>query len=307
LEGYGVVVRGGHRYHLNPFLADPKGLHYGTAAGGTEGFPGFHTGETMEIAAPYAQRKGVEYGNNNDSPTRKRIYDYPVIVTMDMRGLRPMADHDAIVFAQEAIRTVAQQALEHADEHGIAHTLQIFASDEFDDNERFPDNAYDALLYLSTPCLRSPAGCMASMVENKSESAARRVMETIAKGGRDLDYWLAKAVGQFRYTQDISAERIIEIRYMRPYWDEVYFGSEGMSDAKAERIEKNGWGLMSADDGQIYLKTKTVWRNQEQLHFPWIKNRRTEYHGTSYRNVILAAPWLAEVLPVPPKPYEEAP
>src|SRR5579883_565982 len=116
------------RRRRNAFLARPEGKHHGPSerpVTGARKWAGFHTTDSMDVAFPYAQVKAVDWFETvsvEDCPAcgdagcpecvgRYRLRDYPVVVALDMSGLKRLPDYDAVVLAKDSLQTVAQEIL----------------------------------------------------------------------------------------------------------------------------------------------------------------------------------------------------
>lgn len=291
----------------NPFQALPKKFH-GRPAGGTHLLPGFHTAAQRDQALPYAHQKGGAMDAWIDEPcdqcdgdscpacvARYRIDDYPVVVAVDMSGLEPEHDVDARHVLKNLV-DAARDALKSDD------PIRYFSPDASNVESETPSSVETALFQAVARHEEDPAGSFGSWLEDLPEDKALAAIKTVAAGGRAAERILMDVIGQFRYLDDVSADRIVSVYYVTPFWDELldYQGREGDDDLAAA-LEAAGWEVLDIDDvytGSVHPKFTHAWER------PISPNARIEWHGTGYRNLLSAAPELAKKLPKPPLPYE---
>lgn len=290
----------------NPFLRKPEGKHHGPVAGGVHPYPGFHTASDMDVTAPYAQMKGVDEVDAPDDeceecegdgcPECVSLYstpDYPVVIGVDMQGLKPEPDYDAIHLSLDALRVVAGEALGSGED-----PLQWLDSIEGLDPDEPPDSVEGMLFHRFTTCVMDPGRCLLSVLEDLPPEEVEQSLKEIVKGGKKAKRLAMKVVGQFRYTQDVPDDRLVSVAYMKPFWPHGVLDVDE-SEEMVEALVAAGWDPITRDDADTFdPEFKTVWKARKG------PGARVEYHGTSYRNLLLAAPWLAAELPVPPAPFK---
>jgi hypothetical protein len=248
---------------------------------GVASHPGFHTGETIEIAAPYAQARfeqgiGSTYG------------DYPVIVTLDMKGLRALTDYDAEMGVREAIVDIVQgnKVLTLDD---LQHVC-----DADKETER-PDSALEAL-FLMHPAIHDPSCALLSYLEDLGPVVVHAILSEIMRGKVRMTL-LRDVTQQYRYLDPVDASRITNVSYMRPFWLYILEWDRGEREERlVNAVEGLGFAVAGPYDEPI-IEGLLVYKR------PYGRNARIEYHGTSYLRLLQAAPELASVLPVPPSPF----
>jgi hypothetical protein len=287
----------------NAFLAEPV-EHHGPVAGGTRPYPGFHTAEDMDTTAPYAQMKAVDEvdvpacdvceDDGCDECAREiTIPDYPVIVGVDMNGLDPEPDYDAIVLAMDALRIAAGEALDESRMGGDPmRWLDTIDSESRD----YPGRVDEALFERFAHCVAQPAMCLMRIMEGQEPEEVDRRLEAIVEGGEEAERLAMNLIGQFRYTQDVGTDRIVSVHYMKPFWPHEVF--DGFEDDMQEALVEAGWDTVCKDDIDAFDPSYALAYERVAP-----AGARVEYHGTSYRNLLLAAPELVKSLPQPPKPY----
>jgi len=111
---------------------------------------------------------------------------------------------------------------------------------------------------------------------------------------------LADITGQYRYIDDVPTTRIVAVAYLKPWWPRIL--DWDMNDDEGElaaQLEELGWSVLGLDDvysGNLDAQEFVPYRRAPP------PNARVEYHGTTYLNVISAAPELE--LPEPPLPFD---
>ncbi len=292
----------------NPFLAKPVKFH-GHPAGGTHQLPGFHTASMRDQALPYAHQKGgaMDADRNIDEDcdecddgtcpacvSRWRIADYPVVVAVDMSGLEAEHDIDARHVLGN-LKDAARDALESD------NPVNYFRCDGCQGSEE-PHSVEVALFQSVATHEDDPSNAFASYLEDLPEDQALDAIRAVAAGGRKAAQIVMDVIGQFRYLKDVSADRIVEIYYVKPFWDSILDVQGREEDEElAEALEVAGWEVLDVDDihnFNINASFRRVWGREPP------PDARIEWHGTGYRNLLLAAPELADQLPVPPLPYQ---
>lgn len=286
----------------NVLLARPDGKHHGPVAGGVRPYPGFHTSWDRDVAAPYAQMKGVDEVDRaddceecDDPPCPAcveawSIPDYPVVIGVDMQGLEPLPDYDAIHLSMDALRITAREALEHED------PIQWLQSLPSLDREELPDSTMGILFERFASSVADPGPSLAGVLEDLTEEEALRQLRVVAEGQKpEVEQIAMRVVGQFRYTQDVADGRVVSVALMRPFWPE---GLVRDDDELADSIADAGWDPITTDAADTFSPDFNVVWSREPAD-----NSRVEYHGTSWRNLLLAMPWLKDEIRQPPKPF----
>ena len=102
------------RLRRNDFLARPES-HAGERTMGVTSHPGFHTAERPETTWAYAQMKVVTSDLGDElsdvGPERVVLDDYPVVVALDMSGLKRHVDYDAVHFVRPKLQDIAENVV----------------------------------------------------------------------------------------------------------------------------------------------------------------------------------------------------
>jgi hypothetical protein len=285
----------------NAFEAQPSSYR-GAPTRGVATHPGFHTASEMIISQPYAQMK-----ISNEIPTdwseeelSKPIHDYPVIVELDMHGLPFVPDWDAMTWFQDAVDAM----LEHCEDY-----------DDFDswvespeEGEEMPDTVVEGLFHLTN---QTPGMALYLLrdwiLEQEDHEAA---FQKIKKEGVP-DELLAKSARQFRYLKDVPTGRIIAVHYIKPVfdhlfpsWDSLEYEERGYNKI-TDRIEAAGYDTINESHVLEGMEVLDIVESVDLRPQLWeAPDRRIEYHGTSLRNLLSAAPHLKDQLPTPPAPFK---
>jgi hypothetical protein len=253
---------------------------------GVASHPGFHTGATVEIAAPYAQAR-FEEGERGGM-----FRDYPVLVALDMRGLRALTDYDAemevrtnIVDVVQGNKIITLDDLEHVCDHLERET---------------PDSALEAL-FLNHPAIHNPSCALFHYLADLGTVVAHTILSEIRRG-KVRPTMLRDVTQQYRYLDFVNTSRITAVGYMKPFWQSLIEWDQGEREERLiNAVEALGFDVAGPyDEPQVEI----TWVYER----PVSRNARVEYHGTSYLRLLQAAPELASVLPVPLAPFgTEAP
>lgn len=311
----------------NPFLAKSKYL--GQSARLKSGEGGFHTTSDFDFAVPYAQLKW------NTSPLGGA--DAPVVLELDMTGLRAFADLDArracLRVARDAVKGFNRQAksVNELPVEELFKTWQIDA--EFDETGPLDgvdrgDSAQNAMFAFASASSNQLAISMARHSIRTLEDFTiflsvflRLYQNESAVLTEAEDAFLIEVFEQAVYWSDVDDARLIAVHYMQPYFDVVVHEEELEDDFHDEETDSEseslrdyqdlGYAFITTSDLALSSITRKVWRRPEAeaplfgglADRSW-ETQKIEYHGTSLSNLIIALPWLAEQLPRPRRPYD---
>ncbi len=285
------------RRSRNAFQAKPKSFH-GQATRGVQSHPGFHTACEMKIAQPYAMMKvESEIATDWTEPEiYKELNDYPVIIELDMQGLSFEPDFDALTWFKEAIEFFVQSSKDFDE---FSESLE-FMEEDVD----IPETMVESLFYLSGQSQTTAIVRFNSWLERQPDPEAAFIK---VKREGCPDELLAEVSCQFRYTEDVPSDRILAVHYVQPVFNHVFphyddpEWEEGGYEHITERIEGAGYDVVAKehiyDDMEVLTEVETT-RLREAP-----PGARIEYHGTSLKNLLSAAPELQNVLPRPPAPF----
>lgn len=287
-----------------PFLADPPTPEHQKYEGIRE-FPGFHTTSDFTIAAMYAigrvDQNFTAYPDSDDAGPAY-VTDYPVVVALDMEGHEKHTDYDAekivkdVLEAQlgELIKELADHPTEMhwASDEEIEEKLEEFA--EFQEAQYSEYNT-DPLDFLSEHTFMHFQSPLYAIIDQPNSA---QIVREYAQSRTIPQNVLMEAANQYRYTEDIAEDRIVEVYFITPIANEM------VDDYDDEIISSRwpGFDLIGPDEayGAYFEPAKQlVWKRE---HTGGI-----EYHGTTYYRLLSAAPFLVDELPMPPSPpFEES-
>ena len=286
----------------NKFLAKPEG-YSGPTMGGVHEYPGFHTASNEETTYSYAHAKARPSYEDADT-----VHDIPVVIELDMRGLNRLPDFDAMKSVKPRLKDLlseiytdlkcSHKASKKEGPLDILHGMVDFGQEQ-----EMPDEVDEFLFQVGAHVIEDPSASLLSVAEDKDDPDGF-LYDLIVKGIDEET--LIEVTGQFRYEEDVDSSRIVEINYMSPWWpkivgvDESDKESEKMSLEFIDMLEKKGWSVITLED--IYNFHIPV-SYSKKINGPAKKLRkhRSEFHGTSYLNLVKAAKELS--LPVPSSPF----
>jgi len=290
----------------NPFV--PKTQFYGKSARYKEQEGGFHVADEESYAIPYAQQKWETgpFGN----------VDFPVIIKIDATGIPMLADIDA-----RRVAVVIFQTYEYDYEYFES------SADELAEEPNTPSIAVGDsslnTLFSEFSITSTPVGIQRLYSMNLGQGAYEKI---VAIGERlrfddDLplsdseEALLVEAFGQARIMVPVSDARLLEVRYMSPYFSTVVEESQfeepddedGEEDYYVLRALEEGYNFVEVDNPNQDPYTQLAWVRTAQevpMGFELPKAKKVMYHGTSLSNLLRAAPWLASKLAPPPMPQK---
>lgn len=283
------------RYRRNVFLARPT-KSVGPITHGVAKFPGFHTASDKDTTYAYAQIKAVPEHIDHEPDDSLRditLDDYPVVIAFDMSGMNAKTDYDAVETVRPLLVDVATQVV-GGSEPPIDQLLEYVESGDNGDRDT-PTDAYQWLFEYGSPVVLEPSSALLLCAE--SHDHPNDFIYALADGSLPDDA-LAEITGQFRYTEDVPAKRVVEAWYVQPWWPKILETYDDDQMELAEQLEALNWSVIAKDDvysHQLEVKEASVYKRGA------LKSARIEYHGTSYRNLVMAAPdidW-----PKPPHPF----
>ena len=287
--------------------------------------PGFHTTDRYSVACSYAYAKVDSQAPTEISPAIKKgweypMTDYPVVVSLVMNGLGRLPDYDAFEYWEAPANGFLESFLEHGDVDDGVFGLARFEEDgvfEYDT----PENALDALAsILDGNPYYQVGGRITDWVELQPDpdGALNLLLSSI---NHLPPRFLMEITRQYRYTDNVNASRICSVDYMKPFFDYLFPHYDDPEwekrriDDRLANIEAAGYATVNMNDvyddidptqvtNVFSIDPNSITPDTGQTLFPWGSHKpRVEFHGTSYKNLISAAPNLP--LPVPPPPYEE--
>lgn len=287
----------------NPFLPEPPEQHKFL---GVISHPGFHTSVDFDTAASYALGRVLNwYTLGGDTAVKHYVSDYPVVVALDMSGITPEPDYDAEEFVKPHMEAWLEELRRNITKKSTDDEILDQMRNDMDHFEEDGETQDDVLAYMTNIVTSHHSHPFSLIIDDpRCITWVRKYLAT-----KKIDpEMLRVASGQNRYTKEVSESRIIEVWYLTPAADEL--SREGEDEEHTEYIERRWKGF------QVYFEEdfwnfnfspehQSVWSNKtpEQVEmFGYKYKKRIEYHGTTYKRLLQAAPFLKDVLPVPPSP-----
>ena len=253
---------------------------------------GVHTTNSFDVAVAYAVHKASQEGDLEDGEP-----NCGVVLTLDMSGLRPMAEADAKVAArfEEVILDELSSLLadidfcEHEGIQEAAHRVFQYTESLEQVNELVPETWWDCywIDVIGMPDLDKMWSLLHRLAEDDPERLSDVLCAALASGGFPPELW-AESINQFRYMVPVGEARLLAIHVVRPVQDELV--------DEDEDDDGEGPQLMGFDN--LYPETIQIWDESQERQFGlWPKSRgRVEFHGTDLSRARLAFPELADVL-----------
>lgn len=280
----------------NPLLSvPPEGIHGLGAAGGEffrksvgrapkpEDYHGVHTTTDENIAAVYAT--GATYkGFFVDHYIENRPGAYPVILALDVSGLQPLPDVDALAQAAYYLGDSWLRSSYYGVD--LQEALESYHDYEF----LGPGNDVGSAVMEMAVYSLGPASAFYDLPDGEEQWQT-----WIETGAYSEDVAIAM-VKQKRYLADFGLDRLVAVRAMKPWWGYVLEDAEAGEEYKRqiEQIEDLGYRAVTVDDllNENVLTTTPIYTADQS-------ERRVEYHGTSSWHLMQAFPEIS----VPPSPF----
>ena len=285
----------------NEFLARPRDFRGGVTMG-VQQFPGFHTAENEETTYAYAQQKVAPETVGRVAPEDVADYlidDYPVVIELDMSGLPRLTDYDAEHFVRPKLLQLGQHIASEAarSDQSLAEILEEHVEFGEDQRDWMPSTAVEYLYHYGASVTEEPSAALLKVADDSGQP--EEFLRRLADGQLSKND-LASITGQYRYLVDVPTGRISAVYYLKPWWPDVLDIESGFEDEELFRaVQQAGWNVIDVED---VLSNSLEVMGTKVYGEPVMRGGRPEYHGTTYHNLVAAAPELE--LPVPPLPYE---
>lgn len=270
-------------------------------------YDGVHTTGSLALAAAYAMGTWDQVGGADGDA-------YPVIIAMDVTGLHPEPDVDAMMSGQQALKDIRGEVADILAGGGTVDDVR-WAGEHYEvTRENGPGDDPAAFVFEQIP--RDPFRSLTEALERQGMDDERMhlALEQFVKEGPKAlpGVVISKIVDQQRYLNDFELDRVVQVIAFRPWWHEVMDTYWDMDDpqeeAKAKSINDGGWKLWTIEDtDQIGPEPSVVLyrRSEAQATKPPLGLRgldvrrepRIEYHGTVSTAIEGAFPGL-----IPAKP-----
>lgn len=225
----------------NPLLAKPpQSFHQPKTSLGLseEFFSGVHTTTDKQIAAAYGIATWDLLGNRG----------YPVVLALDVSGLSPEPDADAMIqagdtFKDNGFRRGVAKSLSEGET--FADLLAMEQSDGFMSERGVGDHPSN---FLFERMGQYPIQAIESYAEEAGVDPNDVVSEWV-RTGKIPPRVLMLLVDQFRYTNDFDLDRVVQVTAVKPWWYQVVQPpNDDDEEADIERLEGAGWQVWTLDD-----------------------------------------------------------
>lgn len=240
-------------------------------------YDGVHTANEKVIAAAYAIGSWNQQVQGADPNSV-----YPVIVTLDVSGLDPLPDVDAMLKGAEAADVMRG---EFRSMRGEGRDFwEILNETDYTETEA---NAGD---HPASFIFEDMGRNVALAIEGYAEDIGadpQDVLDTFVDTGELPAAVLTRLVGQQRYLVDFDLDRVVRIEAVKPWWHRVEYDHD---DDDAERASSLGWhvftlGDIPFDEGE----TKVIYQAPDAAD-----RTDVEYHGTTSATIEAA---FGEIIP----------
>lgn len=257
-------------------------------------YPGFHTTADFDIAAMYAIGRVAQSFTKSDDNDVYYVTDYPVVVSLNMSGHDPKVDYDAAKIVAETATAQLDSFLDELEEDDsdeeILDKLDHFAENiGYDQEAQY--NPIDMLAEGVFSHFKIPINTL------RNQPNAIDIIKKYQETGSLPEDFLMGATNQYRYTEDVSENRIQAVWFITPTADKL-LTYDMNEDEVAQQYP--GFEIPSEDDvygGYWNLTKSKVYEATDQ---EVSQDQRIEYHGTTYKRLLQIAPEIN--LPEPPSP-----
>lgn len=271
----------------NALLAQPPaGIHGLGVAGGqafqqavgrptvAEDYYGVHTTGLPEIAAVYAMGAWSDIVEAVFLSDEARIRDpepYPVILTLDVSGLRALPDVDAIARAAYLLedRGIRQQ-FEGMDLQEAHEMWEVSYEDV-----RAGGDVGTAVMEVS----QYAGGPMDAFEDDEA-------WERWVKTGDYTDEEASRLVDQRRYMNDFDWNRVVRVEAMRPWWPWILEHATERGEEEGDIVEAAGW---QAVDEEMVIDLVGLLDLKALAEGP-ASSGDVQFHGTSSAHLRQAFP-----------------
>lgn len=249
-------------------------------------YEGIHTTNTMAIAAAYAMGSWDQLGGAGSDA-------YPVVLALDVAGLKPEVDVDAMMNGRMALDGVRAEVADALARGASLADIYNYAQDSEQEWEAGRGDHPANFIFDRIP--REPITALLDALERhgSDEDEIAALLRRFADEGADAvpGIVLSEIVEQQRYLNDFELDRVLQVIAFRPWWEEVLEPWWELEDEqltkKAQSIEQGGWRLWTVDDAfDIDADPAKVVYDSGRT------SEREEYHGTISTAVNEAFPGL---------------
>jgi len=232
-------------------------------------YDGVHTASEKIIAEAYAMGSWSQLQES-----------YPVVVTLDVSGLTPVPDVDAMLRGAEAADELIREYRKRIESGETFDDL--IEDDDYREAEASVGDVPAAFIFEDVG--RHVVQSIRDYAEAEGEDE-EEVFATFLRGGELPPGVLTRLVGQQRYMTDFDLDRIVRIEAIKPWWSAVL---TSFDDDDVEQLEARGFTVFTLDDWPHFHSDTLV-----LYEAPDAKERSdVEYHGTTSVAIEQAFPGL---------------
>jgi hypothetical protein len=247
-------------------------------------YEGVHTTTDVTVAAAYAMGTWLK---------RRDPDAYPVILTLDTRGLKALPDIDALVQGYSVMGDMRSELREALEDHGDDVDAIADQFSEWEgaiEAEGAPGDHPSVFVFEHVAGEPVTSFIEALREQGRGDDEVLTALRAWADKGEIDPAALTTIMRQRRYVEDFDLDRVIAIDAAQPWWPETFDAYWDRADAdevkkKAELIETAGYKLWTIDDAWGGLDTGKTKRLYERSG-----GGTGEYHGTISSAVALAFP-----------------
>lgn len=234
-------------------------------------YHGVHTTTSKIIAQAYAMgtwRNNAEAG-------------YPVVITLDVSGLEPFPDVDAMLRGGEATKHLLSEYRRRAAE-GESFYDQL--EDEGYDDQFETRAGDDPASFVFETVGTHPLAAIESFCERYGHDA-QEIFDEFLRLGTLQPEVLMDLVKQKRFMHDFDLKRVVRIEAVIPWWSAVLWSWD--NDA-FERADRDGYHVFTMDEWPFPSSgtpTKVIWEAPDAD-----RREEVEFHGTASPAVAAAFP-----------------
>lgn len=245
------------------------------------GFPdpkiGVHTATQEHVAAGYAYMAWEADHKPHEGP---HLDDYPVVVTLDVKGLRAEPDTDAVLWwfdkgGKENAREVVEMLEKRVPPHRIVDQMN-------EPGYGYGPSYVTVTAYFIEPAFHGETIDWENIIENARDALAAAV----SGHHESLRRVLLAGFPQRRYMVDFDLDRVIAIETFRPWRDLLAPPSYEDLDPVSAEHEALGFEIVAEDEADSFTPT------YRDLYRRAGATGDSEYHGTSGRAIVRAFPEL---------------
>lgn len=233
-------------------------------------YDGVHTTSSELIAAAYAMSAWHQHNEEG----------YPVLVLLDVSGLTPLPDVDAMLRGAEAVDDLVTHYRSRVEDGESFYDLL--------NDEDYSEASARAGDEPATFIFEDSGNHVLQSIESYAIDEKRDAEEVFAAflaESKLPEGVLTRMVQQQRYLNDFDLDRVIQVEALKPWWEKVLMSWD---DDEFKQLTQRGYEVFTLDEWPFSPgESKVVWRAPDAD-----KRKDAEYHGTTSLVIELAFPGL---------------